>query len=118
METEVEVVDLHLLDVDQGEDELVVHVLQQVGLQPGQQLPDHILHHPVGEVTQPAQHWLVTGTNLEHHLLLTRGLGSLPGTGKQRLFLDVVHLRLDGLVVQTPAAGEQEAGHCLGGHLV
>ena len=40
METEVEVVDLHLLDVDQGEDELVVHVLQQMDLQPGQQLPD------------------------------------------------------------------------------
>ena len=82
MEAKVEVIDPHLLDVDESEDELVVHVLQQVLLQPGQHLLDHVLHHPVGEVGQPGQQRLVARGQLGEHLLLARGPGRLPGAGR------------------------------------
>ena len=81
MKAKVEVIDPHLLDVDESEDELVVHVLQEMRLQLAEELLDHILHHFVRKMCQPIKEDLVTRREVEIHFLFCWRLGwRLPGT--------------------------------------
>jgi hypothetical protein len=56
VDTKEEIVVVHLLDIDDGHDELLVLVLVELGLQLEEGGGEDGLHHGVGEVCQPSPH--------------------------------------------------------------
>merc|ERR1719234_1435751 len=52
-----EVVDPHVFNVDHRHDQLLVLVLQQLGLHHVQQLSDNLLHNRVRKISKPGKQW-------------------------------------------------------------
>ena len=81
VKSKVKVIYFHFLNIDQGEDELVVHVFQEMRLQLAEELLNHILHNFVRKMGQPIKEDLVSRRKVEIHFLFCWRLGGrLPGT--------------------------------------